>query len=152
MSVPGKSARGGGLVAVHAVYSKAKETCRRNARVRMVALGRRLYNDSKATTTRAKNNSGNANGILFTHTYFRQNDIGYKAFACAGKPKAVGQCACCSGVPEITLEKELKFIEYAADDQIRPVGNTEKLQRVATMRALDDFNGVGTSFGTNNIR
>lgn len=146
MRAPGKAARGGGLVAVHAVYSKAKK--RVDA---MRALGWWRLDEDSTTTQKdddaCENNSGNANGILFTHTYFRQNDIGYKAFVCAGKPKAVGQCACCSGVPEITLEKELKFIEYATDDQIRPVGNTEKLQRVAHgCGALDDFNGGWNEF------
>ena len=97
MRAPGKAARGGGLVAVHAVYSKAKK--RVDA---MRALGWWRLDDSSATTTQndnedaCENNSGNENGILFTHTYFRQNEIGFKAFVCAGKPKSVGQCACCS--------------------------------------------------------
>jgi len=148
MRAPGKAARGGGLVAVHAVYSKAKK--RVDA---MRALGWWRLDDSSATTTQndnedaCENNSGNENGILFTHTYFRQNEIGFKAFVCAGKPKSVGQCACCSGVPEHTLDDELKFIEYTADDQIRPVGNTERLQRVAHgCGALDDFNGGWNEF------
>ena len=145
MRAPGKAARGGGLVAVHAVYSKAKK--RVDA---MRALGWWRLDDSSVTTQSddaCENNRKNENGILFTHTYFRQNEMGYKAFVCAGKPKFVGQCACCSGVPEITLSKDLKFIEYTADDQIRPVGNTEQLQRVAHgCGAFDDFNGGWNEF------
>ena len=150
MRAPGKASRGGGLVAVHAVYSKAKK--RVDA---MKALGwwrldhGGLSSDvitNKPLDETCENNAQNKNGILFTHTYFRQNAENYKAFVCAGRPKLIGGCPCCSGVPEKTHES-LKFIEYTPDDRTNVVNNNEKLQRVSHgCGAYDDLNGGWNEF------
>lgn len=120
---PGKSNRGGGLVAVHAVYTKAKK------RVDAMKILGWWHLEEKMNSTKFDNceRGEQKNGIILTHTYFRQNPSGYRAFACAGQAR--GGCPCCVGLPE---ETKLTFLEYRPDDITVTVSkeNNEKLQKV----------------------
>lgn len=116
---PGVGGVGGGVVAVHMVYSKARK--RADAmeamgwwRARVHRPGGRGDGEGGGGGAAESPSSGVASssagaspgcvgrdgaGALFSHTYFRQNEPGARAFVCAGGTPT-GACPCCEPVPD----------------------------------------------------
>ena len=115
---PGVGGVGGGVVAVHMVYSKARK--RADAmeamgwwRARVHRPGGRGDGEGgggagKSPSSGVASSSAGGSpgcvgrdgaGTLFSHTYFRQNEPGARAFVCAGGTPT-GTCPCCEPVPD----------------------------------------------------
>ena len=108
---PGVGGVGGGVVAVHMVYSKARKRVDAmeamgwwRARIRRPGGrgdgeggGESAGDGSAGEGERCVGRRGA--GALFSHTYFRQNPPGARAFVCAGGTPT-GTCPCCEPVPD----------------------------------------------------
>ena len=115
---PGVGGVGGGVVAVHMVYSKARKRADAmeamgwwRARVHRPGGrrdGERGGGTGESPSSGVASSSAGASpgcvgrdgaGVLFSHTYFRQNEPGARAFVCAGGTPT-GTCPCCEPVPD----------------------------------------------------
>ena len=115
---PGVGGVGGGVVAVHMVYSKARKRADAmeamgwwRARVHRPGGrrdGERGGGTGESPSSGVASSSAGASpgcvgrdgaGTLFSHTYFRQNEPGARAFVCAGGTPT-GTCPCCEPVPD----------------------------------------------------
>lgn len=110
------SPQGGGLVAVHAVYSKA---IKRVDAMKIMGWWQ-FEEDIPQDIDRC---SGDI-GMVFSHEYYRHNPKGYRAFMCSGRPRTVGGCACCSNIPHMY---SLPFLKYTNKDELVPVSTEKQL-------------------------